>query len=312
MITAIIVTYNSEDHVEGCIKSILSSRGADVGEVIVVDNASSDKTREKVTGVAEELGGVRLISLGKNMGFPYACNVGAAAARGDMLAFVNPDVRVSSTCLSRLADVLGGDVAGVQPLLLRPGGALDSAVGVMDVLGHGYTEAAQGVREALYPCFACTLTPRRTFIELGGLDPSFFLYNEDLDYGLRAWSRGYRILFNPYAVAVHAGSHSTRRTPFYATYFSRRNRILTLARNTPLHHSIPASLLLAALYLAEALARGRRHTRLTLRLLASAARMAPRAAKTGGRRLPPKARRLVRARLTGPAMRLSELLGGRG
>lgn len=324
-VSAIIVTYNSAGYVQGVIESLAGSRGAEVGEIIVVDNASRDGSVSEAVEAARRSGvrdRLRVVRLGANMGFPYACNIGAAASRSRNILFLNPDIVLTRSCVARLEAVLEEerDVAAVQPLLLSPGGGVDTAGTVMDLLGHGYPSPGLGLggggaRPTLYPCFACTMAPREVYMGLGGLDPSYFLYNEDLDYGLRAWGMGYRVVYNPSAVAIHVGGHSASRLPMHAAYFGRRNRLLTLIKDTHPLYSALAGMVLSALYILDAAARrDRRDTRIALRAITSAARLAKRMYSLGSRGRAPVGRLasmgLVSRRLGGVALRLRRLMHG--
>ena len=91
MLSAIIVTYNSSAHIGRCLASLESK----VGQIVVVDNASSDGTAEIVRTLHPS---VKLISSEVNLGFAGAANLGARHAGGGVFLFLNPD----AVCLDPL------------------------------------------------------------------------------------------------------------------------------------------------------------------------------------------------------------------
>ncbi|ADI32007.1 glycosyltransferase family 2 protein [Staphylothermus hellenicus] len=258
-ISVVVVTYNSSSYIIPCLKSILNSRNTALKEVIIIDNNSADNTLGLVKKHFGNDPRVKVVSLHRNMGFPYACNVGVRLARSRYVVLMNPDVVVDPYCFARLAEFLSrnSDVVAVQPKLLHPAGYIDGVGGVMDVLGHGFhlgmyekdTGQYERPREILYACFACAMVKRDVYLRLGGMDPRFFLYSEDLDFGWRCWLAGYRVMYVPGAIAYHVGQHATKKLPYHAIYFGRRNRLYTVFTNYPLFLGIIASIILLALYI---------------------------------------------------------------
>ena len=256
-VSVVIVTYNAERYINAVLRSVLRSRGVEIREIIVVDNASKDRTREIVKKYGEEHP-VVLIGLAKNYGFPLAVNIGVERASGEYVVILNPDVIVDPDCFAKMLHAIRSqrDVVVVQPKILHPGGFIDSAGGLMDFLGHGFHigkyEKDQGQynspREIMYGSFSCVLVRKHAYLSLGGMDPRYFLYNEDLDLCWRAWLAGHRVVYEPRALAYHVGQHATRKMPYHTAYFSRRNRLFMVYTNYPLLVAIFASFLLLALY----------------------------------------------------------------
>ncbi|MEZ0344936.1 MAG: glycosyltransferase family 2 protein [Infirmifilum sp.] len=279
-VSVVIVTYNAGKYVIPSLRSVLASHGAVVDEVIVVDNSSSDDTMSLVEKHFGRDLKVRVVRLRRNFGFPLACNIGVDSAKNRFVVCMNPDVVVEPDCFAKLVEAILGDesIAVVQPKILHPGGYIDSAGGVMDVLGHGFHigkfERDHGQydepRDILYASFACAMVRRDVYLKLGGMDPRYFLYNEDLDFCWRSWLAGYRVVYVPNAIAYHVGQHATRRLPYHALYFGRRNRLYTIFTNYPLPLAITASLLLLGFYVGLgmlSIMRDRVEARLTLRIM---------------------------------------------
>jgi O-antigen biosynthesis protein len=104
MVSIILLTYNQWPVTKACLDSIKENVSIP-HEVIVVDNASKDETveelkkREDIIGIYNE----------SNMGFPAVCNIGLAAAKGDLVWFLNNDTIVPRNSLERMVELLLSD-----------------------------------------------------------------------------------------------------------------------------------------------------------------------------------------------------------
>jgi GT2 family glycosyltransferase len=238
-VSIIIVSFNSSNELRLCLDSIIASDIWEfVNTVFVVDNASKDSSIDVVRRYSCKEPKIQLIELKSNEGFASACNVGAYASSSDFLIFMNPDARLIGGFkdLLKFADQFV-DVAACQPSILDDNGELESTGGAMDVLGHGYHEVSEPYKshEIFYATFACVLVSRRIYLKLNGLNSSYFLVNEDLDFGWRSWLLGYKILHYSNAIAVHSGQKSTRKVPLLVQYHSRKNRLaMTFVNYSPL------------------------------------------------------------------------------
>jgi len=90
-LSIIIVTWNSEEFIEKCLKSVFDTRGSTDLEVIVIDNASQDTTTKIIEKFKPE---VRLISNQANLGYAKANNQGIEVSKGDYVLLLNPDVEL--------------------------------------------------------------------------------------------------------------------------------------------------------------------------------------------------------------------------
>ena len=95
-----IVTYNSRRYIGACLDAVLRQTGVSL-EVVVVDNASTDSTREILARYADR---IRVIYNGRNVGFAAGQNQAIAASRGDWVLTLNPDVLLMPCLLSRLVE----------------------------------------------------------------------------------------------------------------------------------------------------------------------------------------------------------------
>jgi GT2 family glycosyltransferase len=252
MVSVIITTYNSSSVLEACLQSVFEQDYPSV-EVIVVDNASADRTRE----ILERVGrGLRVFYNNSNTGFAAAQNQGMAQARGDWLLSLNPDVLLNRNFISQLVaagetDSRVGAVCG-KLLRWRPGEEgerteiLDST-GIYFLrnlrhLDRGSDEIDRGQYERpeyMIGATGAAALYRRMMVEdvsVDGefFDKDFFAYREDADVAWRAQLLGWRCLYTPQAVAWHVRRVTPERferLPDLINRHSIKNRFLMRAKN---------------------------------------------------------------------------------
>ena len=182
-------------------------------EVVLVDNGSDD---DSVELARRELPEVRVLELGRNLGFGPALNRAVAAHPGDPVILLNNDAVPEPRFVEALLDGLGVGVDSVAGVLLqeRSPELIDSAGVVADstLMGFDYLHgepvtAAETAAPPLGPTGGAALYRRAAFEAVGGFDERIFLYYEDLDLALRLAGGG-RCQLAPEARAVHAYSAS--------------------------------------------------------------------------------------------------------
>jgi O-antigen biosynthesis protein len=204
-------------------------------EVIVVDNASPDRTVDRL---GEAVRGVRVVPNRTNVGFAAAADQGAAVARGRFLVFLNPDALVGKGWLPPLLEALEHDrwAGAAVPRLLNPDGTVQEAGGLLFSDGrtmlYGSGEPAGHPRYRFrryvdYGSAACLAMGRSTFLRLGGFDPVYTpAYCEDVDLLLRLRSQGMRTLFEPRSEVVHVRFGSTATGEARMEMSERNTKIL--------------------------------------------------------------------------------------
>ena len=216
--SVVIVNWNAGEALATCVASLADDarRGC---EVIVVDNASSDGS---ATAARNAFPWLTMVDTGSNLGFAGGANHGAAHASGDVLVFLNPDAQVlpgavrtlaDTLRLSRAAGIAGGglvDAAGRwQPAAARFGPVrhlvLDTTLGRLAARGRRLPHRVDWV----YGTFVAVR--RDLFRQLGGFDPAYFVYGEDMDLCHRAARLGARTILVPAARAVHGANVSARQ-----------------------------------------------------------------------------------------------------
>ncbi len=240
-VTVIIVNYNAGDRLRRCLDCLAAQTFQDF-ETILVDNGSTDNSLEHVRGA--ELP-VLIDEAGANLGFAAANNRAAKTARGEWLAFLNPDAYPEPGWLAALLAAAerhpGVDAFGSTQIDAMSPDKLDGAGDAYHFSGvpyrghHGWPVASLPPEgECFAPCAAAAMYRRSTFSALGGFEESFFCYCEDVDLGFRLRLAGGRAMQIPVARVLHEGSGVTGRRSDFTVYHGHRNRIWAYYRNMPL------------------------------------------------------------------------------
>jgi len=254
IISFIIVNLNGEAFLFNNLTSVFGQKTRAPFEVILVDNASTDRSLEIVT---EKFPAVRIIKNSKNLGFARGNNQGIEMARGKYILTLNNDTELKDGFLEEILRGTEGSAKDVgmwapKILSLEDKGLIDSAGGLLIygnglAKGRGRLEKDAGQYDTIEEVFipsACAALYRSSMLdEIGGFDADFFAYCEDTDLGLRARLAGWKTIYLPGAVVYHFYSGTSGRyTPFKA-YLVERNHLWVVMKNFPL-----SMLLLAPFY----------------------------------------------------------------
>ncbi|HET6908587.1 MAG TPA: glycosyltransferase family 2 protein [Mycobacteriales bacterium] len=220
----IIVSYRSAPHLVHLLPRLPA---AALAAVIVVDNASDD---ESVT-VARSVPGVTVVANSANMGFGRACNVGASRApAGADLLFLNPDADIAASDLQGLVGVLDDHprCGLVGPRVWRGAEPLTSSGDEATVATELRMFAPKFIADRLpdrrhpadqphdgevaYVEGACMLVRRAAFDAVGGFDPAYFLFFEELDLGNRLRRAGWTVRTAAHLRAEHETAASRATT----------------------------------------------------------------------------------------------------
>jgi N-acetylglucosaminyl-diphospho-decaprenol L-rhamnosyltransferase len=225
---AVIVTYNSEAEIGACLDSVLPR----AGQVVVVDNASSDGTLNEVRRRL----GVMLIANADNRGFAAGVNQGIGALDSRFVLLLNPDARLLTgaeplveacdeaqvgAAAGRLVDGLDRPQAGFSvrrfptPLSLSFEVLGLNRIWRRNPVNRRYRcldldlEAGAEVEQ---PAGAFLMIRRDAWQAVGGFDEGFRpVWFEDVDFLKRLRDGGYVVRYVPSAVARHRGGHSVER-----------------------------------------------------------------------------------------------------
>jgi N-acetylglucosaminyl-diphospho-decaprenol L-rhamnosyltransferase len=223
VISAVVVTYESASCIERCLASLREH--LPTAELVVVDNASMDASADLARAA-----GARVIELPRNVGFGRASNTGVAAASGEHILFVNPDVTLVSVGHEALRESLER-----RPFGLVPGKLIDSSgtlrhdrrlpepsfladflthtVGMLRPRGLRLPQRPRRQSSAGWASAALLLAARDEFERLGGFDPRFFLYYEDRDLAARYRAECLPLDVTDALVGVHLGGGSSEGDP---------------------------------------------------------------------------------------------------
>jgi hypothetical protein len=218
---AVVVNWNGGAMNHSCLRS-LRAQGVTPERTVFVDNGSRDGSAESVRA---DFPGLRILSNSVNEGFAKASNQGLQLALelgAELVLFLNNDVELPPGALEPLIHALERDprLGIVGPriayrnapgLLWCAGGTLNYRQNLTRLVAHR-TPDSPAWRRTLPVDFVpgCTLLVRRTVLErIGGFDPDFFAYHEDVDFCLRARARGFGVACVGEALALHEPHSST-------------------------------------------------------------------------------------------------------
>jgi len=254
----IIVNWNGGELLRNCLASIKSFPPGLPYETVVVDNASTDGSREWLA--SGELP-IRLIKSDENLGFGRANNLAFKETTAPLIFLLNSDAEIQAGALDTLIATLKSDpkIGVVGPRLHNPDGTLQASVWKnpttpIETLGNafrlyklmpsrmranlflGYHFDHSHRRDASLLSGAALLVRRAVIDDVGGFEERFHMYGEDTEWCLRIVRGGWRMVFEPEAIVTHHGGASAtkrwtdleKRREVYLSFF--RFQRLSLSR----------------------------------------------------------------------------------
>lgn len=239
--TAVVPSWNGRELLDMVLPWLL--RQTEPVRVIVVDNGSTDGSVEHLR---TRYPVVDVIALERNVGFAAGVNAGLAVADTEYVALFNNDMEIEPDCVAELVAALDADPragsATAKMRMLREPDVLDGAgdsltwYGGAWRIGHGARDdgSFDAPRPVLSACGGAALYRRAALDDVGLLDPSFFAYLEDVDWGVRAQLAGWSCRYVPTAVVRHLGGATSRRVSELETYLVHRNLVAVVVKGLPL------------------------------------------------------------------------------
>lgn len=228
----IIVNWNGGDLLRRCLASIDAFPPRLSYEIVVVDNASTDGSREFL----ETYNRVRLIKSDENLGFGRANNLAFKETTAPLIFLLNSDAEVLPGTIDKLISTLESDprIGVVGPRLNNTDGTLQASVwrnpttpfelltnafrlykllprklrGEL-LLGYHWDHSYR--RQASLLSGAALLIKRRVIDEVGGFEERFHMYGEDTEWCLRIARSSWQLIFEPAAIVVHHGGASSQK-----------------------------------------------------------------------------------------------------
>ena len=248
----VIVSYNARADLEACLASLHDAPPRLDHHIVVVDNASTDGSAERV---AARWPAARVVRNPENVGFARANNIGIRATSGDLVLLLNSDTLVPGGALDRLVAALerAPEAAIAGPRLVGRDGVAEVSFGRMigpwnearqrllvaahaRGLGPVRRHVEQSTRHEQWPDWvsgACLLVWRADAERVGLLDERYFMYAEDVDFCAAIRARGRRVLFTPDAEIVHLRGRSRAAAPEATRHAYRRSQLAFYEKHHP-------------------------------------------------------------------------------
>jgi len=213
MASIVIPVYNQVEYTQQCLEAITQNTPDALYDAVIIDNASTDQTSELLQALEGE---VQIIRNESNLGFVHACNQGAEVVGGKYLVFLNNDTVPLSGWLEEMIALAESDsrIGVVGAKLVYPNGQLQEAGGIIFSDGNGWNfgrydnpqnEQYNKICEVDYCSGACLLVRRDLFNQVGGFDLQYApAYYEDADLCFSIRQLGYKVMYCPSAVVIHA------------------------------------------------------------------------------------------------------------
>ncbi len=214
-LSVIIVSYNSGDFIEKCIKSVLKNLPEN-SEIIVLDNASNDETVDILKKFGKK---IKLIISNKNLGFGMGSNLASKKASGEYLFLLNPDTEIIKPIFDELINFYEKtpDAGIVAPKLVMQDEKIQPSVKKLPTVWGAFKEYILGEKyaygeyapensepvEVEMAYGAAWLVKKDLFNKLNGFDEKFFLYYEDADFCKRIRKWGKKVYYYPKVSIKH-------------------------------------------------------------------------------------------------------------
>lgn len=240
-LSIIIVNYNSKDVLKECLYSLRTISNKLDFEVTIIDNASTESIIELPTIYPQ----FNFIYNESNIGFAAANNIGIKKSKGKYILLLNPDTIVNNKSFQPMINYLEEkeDVAIVGCKIFNADGEIEKSTHsfpsllkefvhanefIKNLFGYESKSAAllkkffkskslesywdhNSIREVDHVTGACMMVRREAIEKVGLLDEAFFLYNEEVEWGLRFNKAGYKSVFLPDSNIIHLFGHSTKQ-----------------------------------------------------------------------------------------------------
>ncbi len=243
-VSVVTPNYNGEKFLETFLNS-LNNDSEYIGEVIIIDNGSSDDSLDYLKNHKFNFPLV-LVENTENLGFAPAVNQGIKKAKNELIFSINNDTEVKKGSIKALIDLIisDDDIFSVQAKMLQ----YDNKE-LIDDVGDEYNLLAwtkktgenhpssdfTDVKEIFSSCAGAAMYKKSILEEIGFFDDNFFAYMEDVDLAIRSKINGYRNLLCPDAIVYHIGSATSgSRYNEFKVRLAARNNVWVVYKNLPI------------------------------------------------------------------------------
>jgi GT2 family glycosyltransferase len=247
----IILNYNGAKVLHNCIESIYKTT-KEKFEIIVIDNDSIDNSHNECK---KQFPDIVLIENSENIGMT-ARNIGIDNSNGEFIVFLDSDTIVKSDWLTNFIssyDIHGEGLYQPKFMEIERRDIINSAGNMINVFGLTYLQGRGEIDLGQFNDFkiisytggACTFASKNTIKKIGNVDPIFFAYHDDVDYGWRGWLLEIPSYYEPKSIVYHYGSPTLNWSP-KKFFLLERNRwicLLTLYSRTTLLKIFPLLLI---------------------------------------------------------------------
>ena len=239
ILSVVVVTYNSEEYIEKCLSFLNGITAKFKIELIIIDNASENLYLDKIKKIFPQA----VVKINEeNLGYAKAANLGILNAKGKYLLLINPDCYVESGEIIKLIDYLerNPQVGIVGPQILNQDGSVQGTArtfpnawtalfGRNTLLSRLFPRnkftrkniiASQEIKKPIevdWVSGAMMCVRKEAVSDVGLMDENFFLYWEDADWCARFRKHGWKIIYYPFAKAIHSIGGSIERRKLRST-----------------------------------------------------------------------------------------------
>ncbi|MEW5761125.1 MAG: glycosyltransferase family 2 protein [Candidatus Thermoplasmatota archaeon] len=230
----VIPNWNGKKDTIECINSLKKMEYKNY-KILVIDNCSSNGS---VAYIKEKHPDVSLTELRENIGFGCGCNLGISHLINEGIEYfliLNNDIIATPTFLTKLINAMDNDKVGIaMPIIYGYDDKVQHCGGRINFFGklmpYSYTEKKDLIETELI-AGACCLIKKEVIEKIGMIDPIYFAYCEDTDFGLRARKKGYKAVVVPDAKIWHKGSATGGKISGFISYYGTRNRIILMKKH---------------------------------------------------------------------------------
>ena len=229
----ISIVIPNKDHVEvldECVQSLLNNATYENLEILIVENNSTEEaTFDYYRKLQDQSNKMRVITWEQGFNYSKIINFGVAQAKGEYVLLLNNDTKViTSDFLQEMLGYLMREDVGVvgaklyfRDNLIQHAGMIAGPYGAVAHVHQNYSRTYEGylaraVRPGNFSAVtgACQLVKKEVFNEVGGYEESLAIGFNDVDFCLKVWQAGYRVVFTPYAELYHYEFTSRGRETF--------------------------------------------------------------------------------------------------